>query len=65
MPTGSLCEFERGNATVCADTADWRVSVGTRAADAQLTCGTHLAETCMAMYEAEGRRGVVLQVMLP
>jgi hypothetical protein len=59
---GKLCELERGNGTRCGDRADWLVGVGTRKSDAQRSCNVHLAGTCEAMYEAEGRDGAVLHV---
>ena len=58
----NLCELERDNGTPCGDTAIWRVSIGGRKSDAQLTCYLHLNETCSAMYEAEQRLGAVLHV---
>ncbi len=60
-----LCEFRRDNDTLCGDRADWLVRVGTRTSDEQLACSLHLAETCLAMYEAEDRRGAVLSLITP
>jgi hypothetical protein len=67
MPgTRKLCEFIRtSNNTACGDVAGWLVRVGTRTTDEQLTCDVHLADTCQAMYEAEGRRGAVVQLSNP
>jgi len=47
-------EFRSGR--LCGAAAAWRVQVGTRKADAQLSCGRHLNMTCLAMRHAEGRK---------
>jgi hypothetical protein len=46
----------------CPAEAKWLVRVGTRAADAQRSCGRHLNRTCQALYEAEAPRRPVLTV---
>lgn len=55
------CEC-RDNAGTCGALALWRVSVGTRRADAQDSCGRHLNMTCAALEGGEGRGGVSLTV---
>lgn len=44
----------------CRSRALWVVSVGTRLADRQRSCGRHLVMTCRAMYEAENRPNATL-----
>lgn len=46
----------------CRARAAWKVAVGDRGSDAQLSCGRHLGMTCAAMLGAEGRPGAVLAV---
>lgn len=53
-------EFRSG--LPCGKTAAWLVQVGTRKADAQLSCPRHLSMTCLAMYQAEDRRSATLTV---
>lgn len=48
----------------CGRTAAWQVRVGTRNADAQLSCNRHLSLTCRMMRICEGRDRVTLTVTL-
>jgi hypothetical protein len=41
----------------CGHSAAFRVQVGTRKTDAQLSCGSHLARTCMVMAYGDGGLG--------
>ena len=49
----------------CKERAQWRVAVGTRSADAQLSCGRHLNRTCWAMVGAESPRVHVALTVTP
>jgi hypothetical protein len=54
------CEHPDG----CQARAIWRVAVGSRSSDAQLSCRRHMSQACQAMAEAEfPRAAVVLSVM--
>jgi hypothetical protein len=55
------CEFPD---PACRRPASWRVAVGTRTSDAQLSCGQHLNGTCRAMLEAEYPRAAVTLVIM-
>ena len=56
MPDPRKCEaLEFMNGVRCTSLSRWVVRVGTRNADAQECCGTHLNQTCIAMLGAEGR----------
>jgi hypothetical protein len=46
----------------CPAAASWRVRVGTRRTDAQLSCGRHLHRVCLAMTGAEAPRNASLTV---
>lgn len=57
------CEStEASSGLRCRGRARWRVAVGTRNADAQLACGTHLSPACQAFIEAEKPRTTTLTV---
>ncbi len=43
----------------CLSKPRWRVAVGSRSHDAQLSCGTHLNRTCLILIEAEQPRAAV------
>lgn len=47
----------------CRARAIWVVGIGNRAADRQRSCNKHLALTCRAMYEAEGRPNATLTIV--
>lgn len=53
-------EFRTG--LTCGHAAMWLVRVGTRKADAQLSCSHHLSRTCTIMLSAEDRHGAALTV---
>jgi hypothetical protein len=53
--TGECECAEISSGLPCGKTAMWLVQVGTRKADAQLSCGRHLSMTCETMRHAEGR----------
>lgn len=53
-------EFRSG--LPCGRTAAWLVQVGTRKADAQLSCPRHLSMTCEVMRHGEGREAAALTV---
>lgn len=44
----------------CPAAGTWRVQVGSRNADAQLSCGRHLNRTCQALAAAELPRRATL-----
>lgn len=46
-----FCDWEMS----CRSRAVWLVGVRIRTIDRQRSCKKHLAMTCQAMYEAEGR----------
>ena len=59
----SDCECpEFASGLPCGKAAKWLIQVGTRKADAQLSCARHLSMTCQALYEAEHPRKPVLTV---
>jgi hypothetical protein len=61
--TAGKCECpEFRSGLPCGRDAKWLVQVGTRKADAQLSCARHLSPTCEAMRHAEGRERVALTV---
>lgn len=53
-------EFSSG--LPCGRSAMWLVQVGTRKADAQLSCPRHLSMTCSALYGADDPRKPTLTV---
>lgn len=62
MTTVQVCE-DRYDGDPCAEPAGWRVRVGNRNYDAQLSCNDHLGRTCQVMADAEGGREVWLNVL--
>lgn len=46
----------------CGRSAAWLVQVGTRKADAQLSCARHLSGTCAMMLSAEDRPAATVTV---
>ena len=57
------CEHRYDSGRSCSFLPYWRVSVGTRTMDAQLSCKRHLAHTCELLYASEGRRHVRIVVI--
>jgi hypothetical protein len=59
----ALCECVsiRTGLADCRARPSWRVAVGSRKYDAQLSCGRHLNRTCQVMLHDE-RLGTVLTV---
>lgn len=58
MKPDETCEARHPNEDrACGHSAAFRVQVGTRKADAQLSCGNHLPRTCMVMAYGDGSLG--------
>lgn len=58
MPV-KLCEYPE---LPCRARAAWLVTVGSRKADRQLSCGRHLNQACLALASAELPRTALLTV---
>lgn len=59
----SRCEMTAWTGlTGCPARAVWKVAVGTRKLDAQLSCGRHLNRTCESLVQAEFPRKADLTI---